>query len=369
MPRRGEELFGRIISGQGNPLEVFALRVGARAASRLYGLGATAANAGFDFGLKKPKRLPAPVIGIGNLSVGGSGKTPLVAAVVESLQSMGIPAGVISRGYGGSVGKGVRLVSVGKGPVMDADQAGDEPVMLARRLKAPVAVGSERFVAGQVMLAACGPRVLVGDDLFQHRRLHRDLDIAVLPCDPDPRSEAVLPRGRLREPLCGLRRARVVVLSHAEDPAKVEYLKLWLRSYWGPGPVLACRHRVRGVFHAITGKQPDDPGKLPLYAFCGLGRPEGFRAGLDALGLDVRGFETYGDHHRFGDDELAELAQKARDAGAKALVTSEKDWARLGVRDLGLPLWVTRLSLEFDGGNQALAGLLARELAGWRPDK
>ena len=364
MPRPGEELFADIVSGKKGSPRLFALRAGARGLSWLYGLGATAANAGYDFGLKTPKRLPAPVIGVGNLSVGGAGKTPLVAAVVETMQDMGIPAGVISRGYGGSVGHGVRLVSAGQGPVLDADQAGDEPVMLARRLSAPVAVGAERFIAGQVMLAACGPRVLVGDDLFQHRRLYRDLNIAVLPCAPDPRHEAVLPRGRLREPLAGLRRAQAVVLSHAEDPALVEELKLWLRSYWGPGPVLACRHRVREIFHTVTGKAINRDDRLPLYAFCGLGRPKAFRAGLDSLGLDVRGFTAFGDHHRFDEHELTELVRKAREAGAKALVTSEKDWARLGDRSLELPLWVTRLELEFDGGKKALAGLLAWGLAG-----
>ena len=183
---------------------------------------------------------------------------------------------------------------------------------------------------------------------------------------PDPRREAVLPRGRLREPLAGLRRAHAVVLSHAEDAELVRELKLWLRSYWGPGPVLACRHRMKGVFHAGNGKEMTGRKDLPLFAFCGLGRPDAFRAGLDSLGLDIKGFRAFGDHHRFEKGELEDLAEKARRAGAKALVTSEKDWARLGETDTALPVWVSRLELEFDGGNQALAGLLAWGLAGWR---
>ncbi len=342
------------------------LRGPARVGAWLYGGVAYLAGLPWDLGLRTPRRLPVPVVGVGNLSVGGAGKTPLVAAVVRALLDMGLPAGVLSRGYGGSASRGVRVVSVGQGPVLDAAQAGDEPVLLARQLPVPVAVGAERLVAGRVLLAACGPRVLVADDLFQHRRLHRDLNLLALPLDHPPWRDAPLPRGTLREPLGALRRAQAVVLTHADDPEQVRRARIWLRSHWGAGPVLACRHRLVGL-RELAGRElpPAEYAGAPVLAFCGLARPESFAAGLEELGLDVRHLEPFADHHRFTSGELGALWQQARELNCRALVTSQKDAVRLGPLPAGARVWVTRLELEFLGGPAALQRLLAWGLAGW----
>lgn len=365
--RSRAERWLRELTGSGPaPWWLTGLRGLARAGSWLYGGGAYLAALPWDLRLKTPRRLPVPVVGVGNLSAGGAGKTPLVAALVRALLQMGLPAGVLSRGYGGSASRGVRVVSVGQGPVLGVAQAGDEPVLLARQLPVPVAVGVDRFVAGRVLLAACGPRVLVADDLFQHRRLHRDLNLLALPLDRPPWQDAPLPRGTLREPLGALRRAQAVVLTRADDQAQVRRARIWLRSHWGPGPVLACRHRLAGL-RELAGRElpPAEYAGAPVLAFCGLARPESFSAGLAGLGLEVRRLEPFADHHRFTPAELGDLWQRARELDCRALVTSEKDAVRLPPLPAGARVWVTRLELEFQGGLGALQRLLAWGLAGW----
>lgn len=367
MRSRLEELHRLVAEGQPGPLWLHGLRGLAWGASWLYGLGARAAGLGYDLGLRKPRRLPVPVVGVGNLSAGGAGKTPLTMAVVRALLELGIPAGVLSRGYGGSTGSGVRVVSVGRGPVLTASQAGDEPVLMAGSLPVPLAVGGDRYLAGRVLLAACGPRVLVGDDLFQHRRLHRDLDILALPADGLLDREHLLPRGNLREPLSRLRRAQAVVLTHADDPQRVSYARRWLRSFWGPGPVLACTHHVSG-FTSLSGEElaPSALDQIPVLAFCGLARPRVFKRTLEKLGIEVRHFKAFGDHHAYTSSEIQDLWFKARELGARAMVTSQKDLVRLPCPPQGIKLYATRLELEFQGGDAALAGLLAWGLKDWK---
>lgn len=360
---RAEGWVRRALEGRAGPWGALALR-GAAAA---YGLGADAVNLGYDLGLRRVRRLPAPVIGVGNLAMGGTGKTPLVVAVVEALAALGLPAGVISRGYGGDAAPGVTWVFRGEGPVAPAEVVGDEPVMLARRLGVPVAVAAERYAAGREMLRRRGPLVLVGDDLFQHRRLHRDLDIVALDASC-PSGPAGLPAGLYREPLGGLRRAQAVVLTRAEDQAAEAAWRALLARSWGPGPVLACRHRLTGLSDP-DGRQrgADALAGVPVLGFCGLASPGGFEASLRGLGLDLRGLEAFGDHHRFTLGEVLDLWVRAREVGARALVCSEKDAARLpaGLVEDARP-WVTRLELEFTSG-PGLAAVLAWGLSGWRP--
>jgi tetraacyldisaccharide 4'-kinase len=299
--------------------------------------------------------------------VGGTGKTPLVMEVVAALTRLGLPSAVISRGYGGRQRQRVTWVSLGDGPLVEASQAGDEPVLLAQNLAVPVAVGPDRFSVGRAMLARCGPRVLVGDDLFQHRRLHRDLDIVALDARAPLGNGRLLPAGPLREPATGLRRALAVVLTHAEDPALVAERKAWLRAFWGVGPVLTCRHRLIGLADQDgRALSPQDWQGRTVLAFCGLARPEGFAQGLAGLGLTVLGLETFADHHPYQPAEMEALWDQAKHLGATALVTSEKDAVRLPpVLPGGLRLWQSRLALEFDHGPGTLEAVLAWGLSPW----
>ncbi len=363
-----EELFRRVADDGPGPWWLGALRGLARGASWLYGLGVGARNAAYDLGLARVERLPLPVVGVGGLSVGGSGKTPVVAALARACLRLGLPVAVVSRGYGGRGGGGVRWVSRGGELLSGPAEAGDEPVLLARRLPGvPVAVGADRTAVGRAVWAACGPRVLVGDDLFQHRRLHRELDLLCLDAARPLGNGFLLPRGELREPAGSLRRAQAVVLTRAEDRECVERARRWLRSAWGPGPVLVSRHRIAGLEDAAGHLLPEQSWRgRRVLAFCGLARPEGFFRALEGLGLSLVGREGFGDHHRFTPGELAELWREAGRLGAAALVTSEKDAVRLpAALPEGPPLWVTRLELEFEGGSEVLARLLLWGLRAW----
>ncbi len=364
-----QKLFRQMNSAPPLPWWTAPLRGAARGASWLYGLASGLRNLAYDLELLRPGRLPVPVVGVGNLTLGGTGKTPLVMEVVRALMRLGLPAGVISRGYGGSASRQGALVSRGRGPLLGVEEAGDEPVLLARSLPVPVAVGAERLRAGRIILSRCGPRVLVGDDLFQHRRLHRDLDLVALDAADPLGGGFLLPRGRLREAPAGLRRAQAVILTRAEDQESLESTRAWLRNSWGPGPVLACRHRLAGLEDREGAPvERADWGKRPVLAFCGLARPRAFRESLEDLGLPVCGLEAFPDHHRFTPTELAQLARKAKELGAAALVTSQKDAVRLPAQvPPEPPILVTRLELEFQEGARALDALLAWGLAGWRP--
>jgi len=363
---RAASLFRRVTGGERGPFWLSGLRGLARAASWPYGLAAGFKNNLYDLGLAAPRRLPAPVIGVGNIAVGGTGKTPVVLEVAAALGRMGLPAGIISRGYGREGEDRIRWVSKGGGLLAGLAEAGDEPMLMARRLKVPVAVGADRWAVGQKMLAACGPRVLVCDDLFQHRRLHRDLDLLCLDAAQPLGNGALLPRGPLREPAAGMRRARAVVLTRAGDARQVESARRWLRSFWGPGPVLACRHKLDCLVDR-DGKvmNSHDLQGRPVLAFCGLARPRAFARSLSEAGLQVLELRTFADHHPFSGQEISDLWSLARARGAEALVCSEKDEVRLPPLPEEVRIWTTRLSLEFAGGPAALEGLLAWGLRDW----
>lgn len=364
MRDRLQEAHARLTEGRAG----FGLRAAARAASWAYGLGARLDAAAYQTGLREAGRLPAPVIGVGGITAGGAGKTPLTMAVVQALGRLGLPAAVISRGYGRRGREPVTWVSLGEGPLVGAAEAGDEPVMMARRLAVPVAVGPDRRSVGLAVLARLGPRVLVGDDLFQHRRLARDLDIVALDAARPLDGGALLPRGSLREPVSALGRAHAVVFTRTADFAQVERARKDLRAWLGRKPVLACRHRLRGLAGedgAITAARDCDHRRV--LAFCGLARPRAFRESLESLGLVVLELAAFADHHAFAMEEMHALWRRARELGADALVTSEKDRQRLpGVLPTGPPLFTARLELEFLPEYGSLEALIAWGLKDWR---
>lgn len=370
MSAGAQDLFERVSGPEPGTPWLKSLRSLAGAASGFYGLGVTGRNLAYDLGLSRERYLPVPVVSVGNLTVGGTGKTPLAMEVVASLTRLGLPSAVISRGYGGQAarsGRAVTWVSLGQGPLVTASQAGDEPVLLARRLAVPVAVGPDRYAVGREVVHRTGLRVLVGDDMFQHRGLHRDLDLVALDARRPLGNGRLLPAGPLREPARGLRRAQAIVLTRADDPQATRDTRAWLRSFWGRGPVLACRHCLRGLT-APGGRllaSPELKGRR-VVAFCGLARPQDFADALRGLGLVMMDFRSFGDHHAYTPAEIAGLWSQAKALGAQALVTSEKDEARLpAVLPLDLDLWITRLELEFDEGPQALDQVLAWGLAPW----
>jgi tetraacyldisaccharide 4'-kinase len=309
--------------------------------SLAYGAGAAVRAALYRRGWLARAHLAGPVISVGNLSVGGSGKTPVVARVVEILREEGLAVSVLSRGYRGSFRGEVLVVSDGGAPHADAALAGDEPVMLARMLPGVViAVGRRRDAVGRAVEARFGPRVHVLDDGFQHLRLARDLDLLCVDATrPDDRP---LPAGRLREFASAAGRADLVLLTQA-DRASAERLAA-LSARFGAARVFQVGRRVLG-FVDLAGVARPAPARP--FLVCGIARPERFEADVRERVGDVAGCARFADHHRYGRDEWRDLLARARAAGADALVTTDKDAVRLPDAGGEPPVLVLRISAEF----------------------
>jgi len=243
------------------------------------------------------------VISIGNLSAGGSGKTPFAMLLGELLKSRGVKFYVLSRGYGRRT-RGVRLVD----PAGLAQEFGDEPLLIARRLQVPVVVGEDRYEAGRFAETKFGVQLHLLDDGFQHRALERDFDV-VLVTPPDA-SDRLLPAGRLREPLSSLQRADAVVLASgaAEDSFPLQEKSVW---------------RVRrGI---VAEGIPERP-----VVFCGIARPQNFVLQLRAANIEPAAQAFYRDHHLYSENDVRELIELRQRSEAGGFVTTEKDAVNLG---------------------------------------
>lgn len=282
------------------------------------------------------RRLAGRVISVGNLSVGGSGKTPVVSLVAKMLRDAGMRVAILSRGYGGDFRGEALVVSDGRSVTADASLAGDEPVMLASSLEGViVAVGPRRDVVGQAVEARFGRCVHVLDDGFQHLRLARDFDIVCV--DARDLDDHPLPAGRLREFPSALGRADLILLAGG-DAAGLALLKPAVAA----GQVFALSRRSEGFF-----SRAGDPRPAPRVAWLlhGIARPDRFHADVRTC-ASVAGISGFPDHHPFNLDELRGVLERARAAGADAVVTTAKDAMRLPALDADPPLLVLRVKAE-----------------------
>jgi tetraacyldisaccharide 4'-kinase len=290
--------------------------------------------------LEPVRRLRLPVISIGGLSAGGSGKTPLTIALAKAFAARGLHVDVLSRGYGRKSQSALRV-----NPHGSAENFGDEPLLIARKASVPVYVASQRYQAGLLAESdlgnASGPAVHLLDDGFQHRQLHRDVNILLF--DARDLSDCLLPAGNLREPLAALHRANIVVI-----PADNPELEFHLRKLGWQGPIWRIHRQMEIPY--ING---------PAVAFCGIARPDQFFAGLEAAGLDLAARIAFPDHHRYTPGDFAHLESTARATNAAALITTEKDRARLGLLSVALPLHAAQLRVEIENEQQAMQQLQA----------
>ena len=298
----------------------------------IYGGVVGARNALYDRRCLRARALQGTVISVGNLSAGGSGKTPFVILLGELLQRHGIKFDVLSRGYGRKT-RGVLLVDPG-GLSRDF---GDEPLLIARRLQAAVVVGEDRYEAGRFAEARFGAQVHLLDDGFQHRGLARDFDIVLV--TPEDARDRLLPSGRLREPLRGLRRADAVVLTSG---AAAEAFPLAGKVVW----------RVR------RGIVPRDVPERPV-VFCGIARPRNFLLQLRAAGIDPVAEAFFRDHHAYTEKDIRDLLQLRQRSEAGGFVTTEKDAVNLGgyLESLA-PLAVVPVKMELADTTDAVSTLL-----------
>jgi tetraacyldisaccharide 4'-kinase len=288
----------------------------------IYGAAVSARNSLYDRGILKTRRLSGSVISVGNISVGGSGKTPFVILLGGLLQQRGIHFDVLSRGYGRKT-QGVLAVDPNGSP----RDFGDEPLLIAKRLDCPVFVGESRYQAGLFAESKFGSQLHILDDGFQHRSLTRDFDIVLLP--PEDARDQLLPAGRLREPCSSLRRADAVVLS-AESTYSDSKLGLDQQRTW---------HLRRSM---AIAEGPPNP-----VVFCGVARPEKFIKQLRVAGIQPVATKFYRDHYSYSEKDARELAALREQKHAGGFVTTEKDAINLGPLLAALePVAVARVVME-----------------------
>jgi tetraacyldisaccharide 4'-kinase len=305
----------------------------------LYGAAAALRNTLYDRGVLSSRRLEQPVVSVGNLSVGGSGKTPFVIALGELLQARGLRFDVLTRGYRRKT-RGVLVVE------KDGNAAGfgDEPLLIARRLGVPVIVGESRYDAGRLAERKFQPQLHILDDGFQHRSLARDFDIVLL-TEPDF-DDRLLPSGRLREPLSSLQRADAIVL-----PQDFSAHDLAIESFARQGkPIWRMQREI------VIPAAPAAP-----IVFCGIARPQQFFAQVRAAGIAPAAEVEFRDHHTYDRSDIERLVAMRDKLSAGGFLTTEKDAVNLGsLRDQLNPLAVAVLSLTLDHPTDVVDAILAR---------
>ncbi len=299
--------------------------------SLMYRAGVGLRRTLYRYGMLKSRSLPCRVISVGNITLGGTGKTPLVISLAGFLLQKGMHPAVVSRGYGRKDESQTLIVSDAREVLTDTATGGDEPVLIGSRLPGvPVIVGGNRYAAAQYAIQRFNSGVVILDDGFQHLGLRRDVDIVLVDATDPFGNEKSFPAGILREPLDALRRAQAVIITRSNDVASIEALKARI------GRVTAAR--IFTSFHRPLDLTNDGTGELkPLSVlrgtkvlmFSGIAHPESFSSLLKALGAVIAGEIIYPDHYEFKKTDLAAVFRKATDDRVNMIVTTEKDAVRL----------------------------------------
>lgn len=336
----------------------------------LYSSFAWARRELYRSGLLRTRSIPGlTVVSVGNMTVGGTGKSPLSIALARGLMERDIPVAVVSRGYG-AVGRGAGpvLVSDGSGPLIGPERAGDEPVMIARAVPVTVIACRDRFTGARLAHERYRARVVVLDDGFQHRALERDADVVLLDADDPFGNRWTLPAGPLREPLSALRDADV-----------------YFFVYRGLGGVRPVPDRLKGLLAAFNrnavlvqgnlriqdlrrfgGGELQETDRLKgcrVMLVSGIARPGAFQEEVEGRGAEVTGHLAYPDHHTYSDEDVAYIQGRLEGAGAEAVVTTAKDEVKLIPAGLELPAGVAGWVAEA-GYDPRSVDLLVDALAG-----
>ncbi len=312
----------------------------------------------YSVGLLRTSRLPRPVVSIGNLTVGGTGKTPVTAYIARFLLAQGYKVAVLSRGYGGALEGQTCVVSDGSTIMQGAAECGDEPYLLASTVPGlMVVIGTDRHTAGQLAMQQLAPDIFLLDDGFQHLRLHRDLNILLLDFSHPFGNRLTLPAGILREPLPALHRADLVLFTRAPEGAVIS-------TPTGEIPACVSSHTIAdllplGSDFPVSFSSCHDTRVL---AFAGIADPESFFAGLREKGLNLVHCIHFPDHVAYGPERCTEIADAIRNSGADVIVTTEKDGVKLAglSGELRAKTFLARLELTL--GNPAILEKMLTEL-------
>jgi len=325
------------------------------------------------------RELPCKVISVGNITVGGTGKTPMTIYVAGEIKRAGFNVVIVSRGYKGGAEKHGGIVSDDRTIFMDAELAGDEPYMIACRLKGvPVVVGKNRFAAGMLAISKFQPDVIVLDDAFQHLKLKRDIDLVLLDHARPFGNSHLLPRGVLREPVSSLTRSAACILTRCRVGADealmssvgriqmlVPGIPVFTSSYV---PYWYVVHRgghksFEAAPDVFSANDCEQIKQRKVYCFSGIARNDDFRETVKDLGFKVTGFLEFSDHHPYTEKDLATILRCAENTGADRLITTEKDYARIALKaPLPIELIVVGVKVSFEDREQDFISFIRNRL-------
>jgi tetraacyldisaccharide 4'-kinase len=328
--------------------------------------------------LKHQKKLPCRVISAGNVTVGGTGKTPAAIAIAEEAKKRGFLPCILTRGYKGKM-KGPSFVSKGDKPLLNEEEAGDEPILMAEKLKGiPVIKGADRYEAGLFALSslplALRPDIFILDDGFQHWKLFRDKDILLIDGMNPFGNRRLLPLGPLREPISAIARADIIVITKTDksvrsqesgdpptqpSPSRVEGkgggdrsqksingLIEEIKRYNSKAPLFLAEHRPLKFIAASNKTFPLEwAAEKSFFGFSGIGNPESFKESLSTTGVALKGFMSYRDHYRYNERDIRNIIEDSKKSDADWIVTTEKDIMRL--KKLDVPGNLVALAIEF----------------------
>jgi len=308
-------------------------------------------------GLLKQHSLNVPVISVGNLVLGGTGKTPLVLYIARILTRHGMKPAILSRGYKGQAKAEVNVVADSTDILLDAVMAGDEPRLLAEKLPGiPVLTGKKRAVTGRFAIASFASDALILDDGFQHMAVQRDLNLVLFSGQKLLGNGHVLPGGELREPLSALKRADAFVITGVDTPPEAnagEFISFLKDSFPGK-PVFIGFYQAENLIPRFSHGHQDtislkEARELAVYGFCGIAQPDSFKTTLNRSLKNLVGFHAFQDHHTYTPDNIFSLCKNAKDVGAGAMITTEKDYVKLrNLYNGDLPLLILPILLTME---------------------
>lgn len=343
--------------------------------AKAYELAVRLRVAAYETEYLKSKRLDAVVISVGNITVGGTGKTPMVELIARYVKSEDYSVAILTRGYGRK-SKGMRALNGGDaGSDKDAGslaraalfrEFGDEPLMLARALPdIPIVINKDRYEGGRWAADKLGAEILVLDDAYQHLALARDLNILLIDATDPFGGFEMVPFGRLREPLYGIKRADAVIITRADRPFDQAQTNAIIRHFCPDKvPVMHVYSVIAGLRHIATGEKYETNQFAGWNAalMCGIGNPEAFAADVLQIGINIVSENFFPDHYAFTQEDLERVTNEARSAGADLIITTEKDAVRLeGLKQGEVPLYSAELEIQSDD-EVRLKSLLLRTL-------
>lgn len=336
-----------VMSGRASGIGPSSLRALLRVAEPFYASATRVRNALFNAGIKSSRRLDRPVISVGNITTGGTGKTPMVRWLAEHLRSQGKRVAILSRGFRAR-----------------DNSLGDELTMLERAFNATAGgrvylrPNANRYEAGKSLLQEHPEiEVFLLDDGFQHRRLLRNFDLVLISALEPFGFAHVLPRGLLREPLGGLGRADAIVVTHADqvNNESLAAIESQIRQYNPPVPIYRAAHEPIGL---LSNDSTSDPlsmerlSEMGFFCFCGIGSPSSFERQFDRFGNRPVGRRRFADHHHYSSADLNDLVRESRKLGAEVLVTTEKDWVKIDRLSCEMPIWRVAMQLQLSDNDE-----------------